>query len=284
MSKILNKNDHIALVANSNGISLENKPKIDLLVSELTALGLKPIISPIFYRNYGAYNGSGKERAEVLNEYFNDEKIKAIFDVSGGDLSNETLEYIDFNAIKDNQKPFFGYSDLSTLLNSINKLSNINTFHYQIRNLIGNYNDVQKEYFIRKFFNDNIEDFNYRFIRGTSMEGIVIGGNIRCLLKLSGTKYQPDFNNKILFLESLSGDSTKIATFLNQYKQIGAFENLKGIILGTFTEMENKQHIPTVENLLLDLIPKDVPIIKTTELGHGEDCKCIIIGKKYTFK
>lgn len=73
----------------------------------------------------------------------------------------------------------------------------------------------------------NTPSFKYEFIRGSKMEGMVVGGNIRCFLKLMGTKYQPDFNNKILFLESLSGDCAKMATFLSQYKQVGAFDNIK---------------------------------------------------------
>ncbi len=34
------------------------------------------------------------------------------------------------------------------------------------------------------------------------MDGIVVGGNIRCLLKLAGTPYWPDMREKILLLES----------------------------------------------------------------------------------
>lgn len=47
--------------------------------------------------------------------------------------------------------------------------------------------------------------FRTRLIRGTSMEGMVVGGNIRCLLKLAGTPFWPDMQDKILFLESRGG-------------------------------------------------------------------------------
>lgn len=99
------------------------------------------------------------------------------------------------------------------------------------------------------------------------MEGMVVGGNIRCFLKLMGTKYQPDFNNKILFLESLSGDCAKMATFLSQYKQVGAFDNIKGIILGTFTEMERENYKPSIEEMIISLIDSSIPMAKSFELG-----------------
>ena len=130
----------------------------------------------------------------------------------------------------------------------------------------------------------NTPSFKYEFIRGSKMEGMVVGGNIRCFLKLMGTKYQPDFNNKILFLESLSGDCAKMATFLSQYKQVGAFDNIKGIILGTFTEMERENYKPSIEEMIISIIDSSIPMAKSFELGHGEDCKCIIIGKHYCLK
>lgn len=46
------------------------------------------------------------------------------------------------------------------------------------------------------------------------MEGIVVGGNLRCLLKFVGIKYMLDFENKILFLESMGGDIFKILIYL----------------------------------------------------------------------
>ena len=281
--KLFNINDKVALVACSNGFTLESSPKIEQLIKALKELGLDPILSPVIYRKNGASNGTGLERAEVVNRYFSDPEIKGIFDISGGDLANETLEYLDYELIKANPKPYFGYSDLSTILNALNEKCKIPTYHYQVRNLIGDDSENQIEYFKKSFMGEDFPDFKYEFIRGTEMEGIITGGNIRCLLKLIGTEYQPVFDGKILFFEGLSGDSAKMATFLTQYRQIGAFNNLKGIILGTFTEMEKNNYKPTFLELLLEKIPDNVPIIKSYELGHGQDCKCLIIGNKYSF-
>ena len=58
------------------------------------------------------------------------------------------------------------------------------------------------------------------------MKGEVVGGNIRCFLKLAGTEYLPSFDGKILLLESYSGDVAGQGTYLNQYKQLGVFVKL----------------------------------------------------------
>lgn len=53
-----------------------------------------------------------------------------------------------------------------------------------------------------------------RFVRGNSMSGTVLGGNIRCFMKLNGTPYFPDLTGKILVLESLEGTEGLITSFL----------------------------------------------------------------------
>ena len=112
------------------------------------------------------------------------------------------------------------------------------------------------------------------------MKGIVVGGNIRCFLKLAGTEYMPDLNGKILFLESYSGTVAKMETYLCQLQQLGAFSKVSGILLGTFTEMENENCVPTIETLVRQVVGNQIPIAKTRQIGHGTDAKAMIIGQE----
>ena len=61
------------------------------------------------------------------------------------------------------------------------------------------------------------------------MEGIVVGGNIRCLLKLAGTEYWPNMDGKILFLEAYGGEVSQIAALFTQLEQMGVFKQVEGI-------------------------------------------------------
>ena len=186
--------------------------------------------------------------------------------------------------IKENKKPFFGYSDLTVILNAIYEKSNIPTYLYQIRNFVGDFSRIQIKNFKETFINDCSEElirFNYEWIQGNSMEGIIIGGNIRCFLKLAGTEYMPDFQDKILLLESMSGDAFKMNTYLNQYKQLGILEKVKGIVLGNFAEMQNKNIEPDIISILNSKMnEKQIPIIKTNDIGHNSDSKCVVLGRK----
>ena len=245
----LNKGDKIGVISCSNGLSIKNKNIIEELKLNLKSLDIEMVEGDTLYaKEYNLFSGTGEEKARALEKLFLDKDIKMIFDISGGDLANEVLDFLDFNLIKENPKPFFGYSDLTE-------------------------------------GKEDIFNLDYKWINGSHLEGIVVGGNIRCLLKLAGTKYMPDFKDKILFLESFSGNSAKMVTYITQYKNLGVFNEVKGIILGEFTEMERENLKPDIVEILKRVIGEiNIPILKTRDLGHGADAKCIPIGKYLIFK
>lgn len=113
----------------------------------------------------------------------------------------------------------------------------------------------------------------------------MIGGNIRCLLKLAGTPYFPDVDSKILFLESFSGNGAVMMAYLTQLKQMGVFDKINGLLLGTFTAMETSNEVPDIVSIAVSVINNiKLPIVKTEDIGHNLNAKCLIIGKKYEFK
>lgn len=284
---ILKENDTIGLISCSNGLNIDMQDKINDLVSLLNSMKLKVVLSKAIYINLDGLTLDAHFRAKELMNLYNNQDIKAIFDLSGGDLCNEVLDYLNYTDILNAKKTFIGYSDLTVILNSLYTKTSLANFNYQLRNLVREDGINQHKYFIRTFLEDYdmIQNLNYKFIKGQYMDGIAIGGNIRCFLKLAGTEYMPSFEHKILFLEALSGDINKISTFITQYKQIGAFDKIKGLIIGTFTEMEKSYNNLELENFFLEKFKDyNFPIVKTSELGHNPDSKAIPIGKKIILK
>ena len=198
---MLNIKDKVAIVGCSNAQLKTARPKIDKLVEVLESIGLQPICSEYIYEKYSVFSGTGKERADALMKFYVDDSIKAIFDISGGNVANEVLEYLDFEIIKKNPKPFFGYSDLTTVINAIYSKTEMPSFLYQVRNLIYDHGEEQIENFRKTILEDknDLLNINYRFLQGNSISGTVVGGNIRCFLKLAGTPYMPSFKDKVLF-------------------------------------------------------------------------------------
>lgn len=301
------------IVACSNGQKVTSAEQIKALENTLLQIGLVPVCSSCIYEKESIFSGTAKERANALMEFYKDEEIVEIFDISGGDVANGILPYLDYAQIAKSNARFWGYSDLTTVLNAIYAKTGKSSVLYQIRNVLYQHKEKQLADFSNAMSKtasesisksilkavpesisktmpesmseagDNLFQISYRFVQGEEMQGVVIGGNIRCFLKLTGTEYMPDFTGKILLLESFSGTVGKMETYLCQLQQLGALEKVVGILLGTFTEMEEKQCEPTIETLVKRIVGETLPIAVTREIGHGTDAKAIEIGKEYCF-
>lgn len=280
---MLQPGNKIGITACSNGQKKEGEKILLALENTLQKMGLKTVLSPYIYAREGAFSGSGRERARALMNFYKDPEIQMISDISGGDLGNEVLSYLDFSVIKQYPKPFWGYSDLTTLLNAIYAQTGQEGYLYQVRHLVGPDGARQQEWFKASVLEgkEDLFQFKYDFMQGDNMEGIVVGGNIRCFLKLAGTPFMPSLKGKILLLEAMSGETPQIMTYLHQLKQLNAFREIKGILLGTFTMMTQHQCTPTLQQCLKEVIEDStLPIAKTCEIGHGSDSKAIVIGGK----
>lgn len=278
----MTKGDKVAVVCCSNGQVPAYKDKLSKLDNTLRQIGLVPVWSDYIYQKHGVASGTATERANALMNFYKDDEIKAIFDISGGDIANEILDYLDFEIIAKSDKMFWGYSDLTTIINAIYAKTEKESVLYQVRNLIYDHAEIQVDNFTNTVINQSKDlfDFEYEFVQGKEMSGVVVGGNIRCLLKLAGTKYWLDTNGKILLLEALSTQTPQVVALLSQLKQIGVFENVAGVLLGTFTKMEEAGLRQTVIDLVKEFAGEEIPIAFTKEIGHGTDSKGIIIGKE----
>ena len=281
---ILNNNDKIALVVCSNGKNIEDKDRLGKLESILVEMGLVPIFTKYIYKDKFGCGAKAQVRAEELMSFYKNKEIKAIFDISGGDIANEVLDYLDYDAIKRNYKPFFGYSDLTTVLNALVSKTNEINYLYQILNILES--DKIRENFENTFLKNNqtLFDVNWKFFQGNSIEGRVVGGNIRCFLKLAGTKYFPEVENKVLFIEGLGTSIEGLVTHLAQLKQIGVFDKISGLLIGTFTKIEKEISEEELFELVKDFIPEHLPVVKTSEVGHAKDSKVLKIGEMMNIK
>ena len=281
----LRPGDKVALAACSDGLSPDGWEKVKALTAVLAGMGLDPIVSNCLCAEHGPFNGTGAQRAEALMAFYADPSVKAIFDISGGDAANGVIEYLDFEFIRSHPKPFFGYSDLTCVLNALYSQAGAVSYLFQAQTLVWENGPLQQEHFYRTFFRKerDLFDVSWRFLQGEHMEGILLGGNVRCLLKLAGTPYWPDLSNKLLFLESLGGGPARIDAYFRQLEQMGAFTQAAGVLLGTFTELAKTPGAPKAEELLLHVLHgRTLPVAVTDEVGHANTSKCLPIGRAYT--
>lgn len=276
----------VGIVGCSNGLKEAYAPKMQQLEQTLVNMGVQPVFGDCIYEKDGVFSGSAEERANALMKVYMDAEIREIFDISGGDVANGVLPYLNYHVIAESGKRFWGYSDMTTVINAIYAKTGKASVLYQIRNLISKDRKQQIQDFCNTVLENGTDLFQitYHFVQGKEMQGIVVGGNIRCFLKLAGTEYMPDLTDKILLLEANSGTVAQIETYLCQLQQLGAFEKIAGILLGTFTQMETEQCTPDAATLVRKIAGCNLPVAVTKDIGHGTDAKAIVIGQKLHLK
>ena len=259
----------VGWISCSNGLKPDVEQELNHLEQVLGQERISVRRSNCLFARDEVRGGTAKERADCLMELYDDRNIDAIFDLSGGDIANEILPHLDFSVIErarnsfGQPKRFWGYSDLTVLHNAIYSQTGLPGNLYQMRFYSG-----QPDLF----------SWEYRMVQGTELSGTVVGGNIRCLLKLAGTRYFPDCRGKVLLLEARSGSVPQMITYLSQLQQLGVLDEVNGIVLGTFTQMERGHQKPDITELVRQFVGPELPVAKTQQIGHAVTSKAILIG------
>lgn len=267
------------IVCCSNALPFSNRLDIRMLCKLLAQYGIETVWSDLLYSDT-VFCGDPQQRAAALMQFYQDDSITDIFDVSGGDLANSMLPYLDYDDIAASHTRFWGYSDLTVILNAVYAKTGKTGILYQIRNLLTSAGSLLLPDFCslaQGNADSGLLQFPYDFVQGDCLDGIVIGGNIRCFLKLAGTPYMPNFSDKILLLEARSGTPAQMFTYLAQLQQLGAFEQISGILLGTFTQMQREHCVPDIVSLVQSF-SGSLPLAVTPNIGHAADSHAIEIG------
>lgn len=274
-----------ALAACSDPLAESRRPVIENLIRILEERNIAVIASPYLY---GCDEPDpGRAKAQFLNSVFADPEVEFVFDVSGGDLANTVLRHLDFDAIAASKASFYGFSDLTTVINAIASQTGREAVNYQARNIApGPVYEELLQYFDGKILQHAVstDDLEIQFLRGSSMSGRVFGGNIRCMLKLAGTKYWPDLEGAILLLEAMSGGVSQMRTMIEQYLELGAAEKINSVLLGTFSQMEKDDLRPAIQEIVLEAFPESIPVAQTRFVGHGKDARAIVIGREESLR
>lgn len=269
-----------ALCVCSNALPESRRAELDALEDVLLQMNISDRRSPFLTSANAPFSVDAQKKAAALNAFFKDDNVSEIFDVSGGDLANEVIPYLDYTAIAASRARFWGYSDLTCVINAIYAKTGKSSVLYQVRNIL---TDRQDEFHRAVCEGDNaLFRPDVRLIRGDSMSGTLIGGNIRCFLKLAGTPYFPNAAGCVVLLESFGGSAARAVSYLAQLNMTGVFERANGVILGTFTELDKSLGRSSSIEFLSETIARinpGLPLAVTDEIGHSSDSRAAVIGE-----
>ncbi|WP_102027819.1 S66 peptidase family protein [Salirhabdus sp. Marseille-P4669] len=267
----LQKGDRVAIIAPAG------RPEEDKLIEGkrvLEDMGLDVVFGRHVFDEDDDLVAIDKKRLADLHESFLDPTIHGVFCANGGYGTARIAPMIDYKMINRNPKIFWGYSDITYLLNAIQKFSDLVTFHGP---MIGSdLNDEQRtaetvSSFLPLFLGDS---FTYdssnsplnTLVNGT-VEGRLVGGNLTLLTNGLGTPYQVNSDGAILLIEDVEEPAFKINLMLTHLEQAGVFGKVKGVVVGNFQVEPN-------ENAKIKKVVKDFfkcvsfPVVENFYIGH----------------
>ena len=283
----LKKGDTIGVIAPSNYIEKDDLEYINASIALMEASGFKVKFGKYVFEDTLGYGTSPEKRATDINWAFKDDEVKAIMCVKGGEDSNTTLDYIDYEMIKKHPKIICGFSDNTSILNAIHEKTGLVTYHGPtFKSLTSWETGYAYKQFIKTFV-ENTESLimgepedEYTTIQAGQATGELVGGNLSLFTKLVCGKYAVNVQDKILFLEELGFEAAPEMVNSNIYylKQNGVFDRIAGLWIGNYEHPSKVSIEKIIKNAIGD--EYKFPIIKSDNFGHIDKKIIIPIGTK----
>ena len=283
----LKKGDTIGVIAPSNYIEKDDLEYINASIALMEASGFKVKFGKYVFEDTLGYGTSPKKRAADINWAFKDDEVKAIMCVKGGEDSNTTLDYIDYEMIKKHPKIICGFSDNTSILNAIHKKTGLVTYHGPtFKSLTSWETGYAYKQFVKTFVEDTRSlimgepEDEYTTIQAGQATGELVGGNLSLFTKLVCGKYAVNVQDKILFLEELGFEAAPEMVNNNIYylKQNGVFDRIAGLWIGNYEHPSKVSIEKIIKNAIGD--EYKFPIIKSDNFGHIDKKIIIPIGTK----
>lgn len=275
----MNVGDSIGIISTARKITRkELRPAVEILES----WGLKVIFGKFLYEENNQFSGTVDQRVVDLQNMINDSSIKAVLFARGGYGTVQVIEKVNFSKLRKNPKWIIGYSDITVLHSHLHQLG-FATLHATMpinfsKNSKASLLSIKKAIFQ---VGNIIESTPHQFNRLGKVQSEVVGGNLSVLYSLLGSRSDLDPSGKILFIEDLDEYLYHIDRMVINMKRNGKFENLKAMIIGGMTDM-NDNPIPfgkNAEEIILTYTEEyTFPICFGFPSGHLDDNRALILG------
>lgn len=259
-------------------------------------------------------------RSKEFMELIENPEVKYICSAKGGDFLMEILPYLDYEKIAKNPKWIQGFSDNTSLTLGISTKCNVATVYGNNFGDFGmkEYHDCVEENLqilegklmtqnSYSMYEDGFYDretglegytltkpvsmklYNGNIDNGAKFSGRVIGGCLDVIMDILGTPFENikgfvDDNKEegiIWYIESFSNNSEGIVRNMWKMKQLGWFENTKGILCGRELFYERYSDTDFDEACMTILDELKIPVIFGCDIGHKAPQFSMINGAKY---
>jgi len=293
----LNKGDVIRVISPARSLGIISQELRDNAKARFEELGLILTFGEHVEERDDFNSSSIKSRIDDLHSAFLDKNVKAVMTVIGGFNSNQLLDYINWDLIRNNPKILCGYSDITALNNSFFAKTGLITYSGPHYSTFGQklYLDYSVDYFKKCLMNSEefdiipskewsddewwrsqddrnlLKNDGFWILNKGNAKGTLLGGNLCTFNLLQGTQYMPNLTDSVLFIEDDSEShphhfDRDLQSIIHQ----PGFDGVRGIVFGRFQKESNitfdllRQIVKSKEQLT------NIPVIGNADFGHSD--------------
>ncbi len=288
-------------------------------ISNLESKGYKVKLGAHVRDILGHKAGRKEDRLADLHEMYRDKSVKLLMTTLGGYNSNELLDSLDYDLVRQNPKGLIGYSDITALHLAIHSKTGLVSFYGpHLMSQFGEYPDVLpytlecfekvvcqarpagkielSKVWTEERLEYDQEDNRARSLRPTTgwkalrpghATGPLIGGEISTLVIQDDTQYMPSVDGAVFFWEDYGSSAAWVDRYLANLRTKGIFERIKGMLVG---RTRTAGFEPTsagygLDNIILDNTRGyDFPIMINLDFGHTDPMMTLPIGVRATMR
>ena len=281
----LRHGDKIGLISTARKIS---KEELQVAIEHIESWGLKIKFGKNLFNSYHQFSANDNKRTKDLQTMLDDDNIKAIICARGGYGTVRLIDKINFSKFQKNPKWIVGFSDVTVLHSHIHNLK-IASLHSTMPVNFSNNNLASIKSLKDALFGKsiNIKAKHHPLNRFGESIGQVVGGNLSILYSLIGSPSDINTDGKILFLEDIDEYLYHIDRMMISLKRSGKLSNLKGLIIGGMTKMNdnNISFGKDAESIIFDTVSEfNYPMCFEFPAGHIKNNRSIKLGLRAKLK
>lgn len=274
----LKKGDCIGITCPAGYITIED---IQPAIAKMQEWGFTIKIGDTVGKKDFTFGGTDEERAKDFQQMLDNNHIKAIMCARGGYGAVRIIDKINFKKLTTSPKWIIGFSDITVFHEHIHTNYKLASIHSKMCNSFpGDWSKADAT---------QIETIHsiHQCLTGKKMQyavepnaknktgignGVLIGGNLKTIESLAGSKSDINTKGKILFIEDTGEYMYSIDRMLWNLKRNGKLAGLNGLLIGGFkikTDDDTEPFGKTIEEVVLEKVKEyNYPVCFDFPVGH----------------
>jgi len=236
----LKTGDTIGITSPAGYITVE---ELQPAIKQMESWGYKTRIGATIGKRDFGFGGSDQERTADMQQMMNDRTINAIMCARGGYGSVRIIDNLDFTSFQKYPKWIIGFSDITVVHSHLNRNYGIASIHSKMCNSFpeewNKAEPIQVETILSIRQAIAGKKMSYTIPSGTmnrqgAGDGILVGGNLKTIESLAGSRSDIQTAGKILFVEDTGEYLYSLDRMFINLKRTGKLSQLKALLVGGF--------------------------------------------------